>query len=128
MATKKTNVTEVEATEVKKRFAFNPLRDIAEVEDGLAVDITDMLETGVVKDSSATLENNKIDNPHNIVGIVRDEFAAIDAARLLRSYGKIRSDKKKRQEALAIKQATEVSAPAPSSPVPSASAGSTTQS
>ncbi|MGI6169754.1 MAG: hypothetical protein ACOYI4_08665 [Christensenellales bacterium] len=128
MATKKTNVTEVEATEVKKRFAFNPLRDIAEVEDGLAVDITDMLETGVVKDSSATLENNKIDNPHNIVGIVRDEFAAIDAARLLRSYGKIRSEKKKRQEADAIKQATEVSAPAPSSPVPSASAGSTTQS
>jgi hypothetical protein len=51
MATKKTNVTKVEATEVKKRFAFNPLRDIAEVEDGLAVDITDMLETGVVKDS-----------------------------------------------------------------------------
>ena len=114
MATKKTNVTEVEATEVKKRFAFNPLRDIAEVEDGLAVDITDMLETGVVKDSSATLDNNGIDNPHNIVGIVRDDFAAIDAARLLRSYGKIRSEKKKRQEAEAIKQATEVSAPAPS--------------
>ncbi len=128
MATKKTNVTEVEATEVKKRFAFNPLRDIAEVEDGLAVDITDMLETGVVKDSSATLDNNQIDNPHNIVGIVRDDFAAIDAARLLRSYGKIRSEKKKRQEAEAIKQATEVSAPAPSSSVPSASAGSTTKS
>ena len=128
MATKKNTVTDVKVTDVNNRFAFNPLRDIAEVEDGLAVDITDMLETGVVKDSSATLDNNGIDNPHNIVGIVRDDFAAIDAARLLRSYGKIRSEKKKRQEAEAIKQATEVSAPAPSSSASSSPAGSTTQS
>lgn len=128
MATKKNTVTDVKVTDVNNRFAFNPLRDIAEVEDGLAVDITDMLETGVVKDSSATLDNNGIDNPHNIVGIVRDDFAAIDAARLLRSYTKIRNDRKKRAESSAIKDATQVSAPAPSSTDSPAPAGSTTQS
>lgn len=67
---------------------FNPLRDVKEIEDGLSVDINDMLRTGIVKDSSATLDNNGIDDPNQIIGMVRDEFAAIDAMRAIRKYGR----------------------------------------
>lgn len=69
-------------------LAYDPLRDVAEVVDGLAVDVDDMLQTGVVKDSSATLDNNGIDDPNAIIGRVTDEFSAIDAARAIRKYGK----------------------------------------
>lgn len=67
---------------------FDSLRDVAEVVDGLAVDVDEMLRTGVVKDSSATLDNNSIDDPNQIIGRVTDEFSAIDAARAIRKYGK----------------------------------------
>ncbi len=67
---------------------FDSLRDVVEVVDGLSVDVDEMLRTGVVKDSSATLENNSIDDPNQIIGRVTDEFSAIDAARAIRKYGK----------------------------------------
>ena len=67
---------------------FNPDRDALEVVGGLSVNITDMMETGIVKDTSQTLDNNGIDDPNQIIGLVRDEFAAIDAMRAVRKYGK----------------------------------------
>lgn len=89
---------------------FNELRDVARVESGLAVNIDDMLQTGVIKDSSESLDNNGIDDPNQIIGIVRDEFAAIDAARAIRKYGK----KNKTAQQKAVESAAEASAPAPS--------------
>lgn len=90
---------------------FDPDRDVLEVVSGLAVNITEMLETGIVHDSSTSLENNGIDDPNQIVGLVRDEFAAIDAMRAIRKYGKkspVKADK-------AAEAAAAVAAPAPSS-------------
>lgn len=85
---------------------FDSRRDVEEVKSGLAVDVTDMLKTGVVRDSSGDMSNNGIDDPANVIGLVRDEFAAIDAQRAIRKYGK--------KAAQAAKEATQVGAPAPS--------------
>lgn len=89
---------------------FNELVDVREVVSGLAVDITDMMRTGVIKDSSGTLDNNGIDDPNQVIGLVRDEFAAIDAMRAIRKYGK----KNKVAQQQAVEQAAAVAAPAPS--------------
>lgn len=89
---------------------FDPLRDVCEVVSGLAVNITDMLQTGVVKDSSESLDNNGIDDPLQVIGLVRDEFAAIDAARAIRKYGK----KNKDSAMAAAVGATAVGSPSPS--------------
>lgn len=88
---------------------FDPLVDVAETVQGVAVDITDMMKTGVIKDSSESLDNNGIEDPNQIIGLVRDEFAAIDAARAIRKYGK-----KQKSQQKAVEAAAEVSAPAPS--------------
>lgn len=89
---------------------FNPDRDALEVVGGLSVNITDMMETGIVKDTSQSLDNNGIDDPNQIVGLVRDEFAAIDAMRAVRKYGK----KAPAKAEAAAAAATEPAAPAPS--------------
>lgn len=89
---------------------FNPVKDVAEVVSGLAVNITDMLKTGVIHDSTGSLDNNGIDDPNDIIGLVRDEFAAIDAARAIRKYGR----KQQRAAEKAVETAAEVAAPAPS--------------
>lgn len=88
---------------------FNPDRDVLEAVGGLAVNITDMLETGIVHDSSQELDNNGIDDPTQVIGLVRDEFAAIDAMRAIRKYGK----KSPRKAEAAAAAATEPAAPAP---------------
>lgn len=67
---------------------YDPHRDIQKVEPGLAVNIDDMLQTGIVKDSGETLDNNGIDDPNLIIGRIRDTFDAIDAARIIKKYGK----------------------------------------
>lgn len=67
---------------------FNPLTDAMEVVDGLAVSIDDMLQTGIVKDSGETLDNNGIDDPSQIIGRINDVFDAMDAARIVKKYGK----------------------------------------
>lgn len=89
---------------------FDPDRDVLEVENGLAVDINDMLETGIVHDASASLDNNGIDDPNQVIGLVRDEFAAIDAMRAIRKYGKKAPQKAAAAETAAAAEA----APAPS--------------
>lgn len=89
---------------------YNPDRDALEVVSCLSVDITDMLETGIVKDNSVSLENNGIDDPTQVIGLVRDEFAAIDAMRAVRKYGK----KAPAKAEAAAAAATEPAAPAPS--------------
>lgn len=79
---------------LKKRICkFDPARDACEVVSGLSVNITDMLQTGIVHDSGEDLENNGIDDPSAVIGLVRDEFAAIDAMRAVRKYGKKASEK-----------------------------------
>lgn len=67
---------------------FNPLTDCMEVVSGLAVSIDDMLQTGIVKDSGETLDNNGIDDPSQIIGRINDVFDAMDAARIVKKYGK----------------------------------------
>lgn len=62
--------------------------DADQVKQGLGVDINDMLQTGIIKDSSETLDNNGIESPSNIVGRIHDVFDAIDAARVIKKYGK----------------------------------------
>ena len=54
---------------------------------------------------SGDMSNNGIEDPANVIGLVRDEFAAIDAQRAIRKYGK--------KAAQAAKEATQVGAPAP---------------
>lgn len=66
----------------------NPYTDADKTISGLAVDVNDMLQTGVVKDSGETLDNNGIEDPNAIVGRVRDSFDALDAARIIKKYGK----------------------------------------
>lgn len=67
---------------------FDPLKDVQEVIPNLGVDIDDMLQTGIVKDSGETLDNNGIDDPNQIIGRVRDVFDALDASRIIKKYGK----------------------------------------
>lgn len=66
----------------------NIQRDADVVVPDLAVSIDDMLQTGVVKNSGETLENNGIDSPDQILGRVKDVFDAIDASRVVKKYGK----------------------------------------
>lgn len=89
---------------------YDAIRDVQEVEQHLAVDIDDMLRTGIVKDSGEGLDNNGIDDPNNIIGIVRDNFAAIDAQRAIKKYGK----KNTAATAEAVETAASVAAPKPS--------------
>lgn len=67
---------------------FNPDRDCLEVVSGLAVNITDMMQTGIVQDGGSELDYNGIDDPNAVIGLVRDNFAAIDAMRAVRKYGR----------------------------------------
>lgn len=67
---------------------YDPLRDCQEVIPGLGVDVDDMLQTGIVKDSGETLDNNGIDDPGQIIGRIRDTFDALDASRIIKKYGK----------------------------------------
>lgn len=99
----------METLKYSQTCVFDPLVDVAETVQGVAVDITDMMRTGVVKDSSESLDNNGIDDPNQVIGLVRDEFAAIDAARAIRKYGK-----KPKQQQGAVENAAKVAAPAPS--------------
>lgn len=66
----------------------NIQRDADVVVPNLAVSIDDMLQTGIVKNSGETLENNGIDSPEQILGRVKDVFDAIDASRVVKKYGK----------------------------------------
>lgn len=67
---------------------FDPKKDAMKVVDGLGVNIDDMLQTGIVKDSGETLDNNGIDEVGNIIGRISDVFDAMDAARIVKKYGK----------------------------------------
>lgn len=67
---------------------YNPRRDIKEVESGLAVNISDALSTGVVKDSPYLENYNGISEPEQIIGRVADRFDALEASRVVRKYGK----------------------------------------
>ena len=88
---------------------------MCEIEDGLAVRVDDMLKTGIVRDGSANLDNNGFEEPTSIIGMVRDEFAAIDAMRLIRKYGKKTADAAVQK---AVGEAVATGAPAPTGEAP----------
>lgn len=67
---------------------FDPIKDYQEVESGLSISLSEALKTGVVKESSVTLESNGIDDPEKVVGMVKNRFDAIEAERAIRKYGK----------------------------------------
>lgn len=73
---------------VGRACVFDPVRDYQEVESGLEVSLSDALKTGIVKESSVTLESNGIDDPEKVVGMVKSRFDAIEAERAVRKYGK----------------------------------------
>lgn len=80
-----------EVTNVKfydERYLYDPKKDSGKVIPDLGVSIDDMLQTGVVKDSGETLDNNGIDDVNQIIGRIRDSFDALDAARAIKKYGK----------------------------------------
>lgn len=97
-------------SKVVRTCKYSPVRDIKEVVSGLSPDINDMLRTGVVFSGSTDSPDNGIEEPSNIIGMIRDDFAAIDAMRAVRKYGKKSANKVAAAEA----SATEVAAPAPS--------------
>lgn len=88
MEKKEIKVVKKESRDNSQVCKYNPLKDVMEVIPDLGVDIDDMLQTGIVKNSSETLDNNGIDNPDMIVGRIRDGFDALDAARIIKKYGK----------------------------------------
>lgn len=67
---------------------YDARRDCEKVIPDLGVDINDMLQTGIVKNSAETLDNNGIDNPSEIIGRISSVFDALDAARIVKKYGK----------------------------------------
>lgn len=67
---------------------YNPLKDAQKVVPDLGVNIDDMLQTGIVKNSSETLDNNGIDDPSDIIGRITSIFDALDAERVVKKYGK----------------------------------------
>lgn len=67
---------------------YDVSKDAEKVVDGLGVSIDDMLQTGIVKDSGETLDNNGIDDPSEIIGRISSTFDALDAARIVKKYGK----------------------------------------
>lgn len=74
--------------QLEQTCEYSELRDCMAVVPNLGVDINDMLQTGIVKDSGETLDNNGIDDPSKIIGRVRDTFDALDASRIIKKYGK----------------------------------------
>lgn len=67
---------------------FDPKRDFQEVQQGLSPDLDAALRTGIVADSGDNLDYNGIEEPGQILGVVRDSFDAVDAQRAIRKYGK----------------------------------------
>lgn len=67
---------------------YDARKDAQKVIPDLGVDINDMLQTGIVKNSAETLDNNGIDNPEQIIGRISSIFDALDAARVVKKYGK----------------------------------------
>ena len=66
---------------------FDENRDIQRVESGLAVSITDALQTGVVHDATYMEDTNGISEPEQVLGRINDEFDAIEASRAIKKYG-----------------------------------------
>ena len=73
---------------VGRSCSFNAKLDFQMVEQGLAFSLSDALKTGVVKESSGSLDTNGIDDPESVLGRVSDRFDAIEAQRAIRKYGK----------------------------------------
>lgn len=87
----------------------DPVKDADVLIPDLAADIDDMLQTGIVKDTAESLDNNGIDDPALIIGRVKDIFDALDASRVVKKYGK-----KPAKAADAVKDAVSTSDISPS--------------
>lgn len=64
---------------------FNKDRDVERTCEGLAIDITEAIETGAVGPLGAEMDYNAIDDPKAVLGRVSDNFEVADAERALRS-------------------------------------------
>lgn len=73
---------------VAQSCRFNELRDNQRVVSGLGVDLTEALQTGIVRDSGAPTDSNGITDPSMIVGRVENIFDAIESQRAIKKYGK----------------------------------------
>lgn len=63
---------------------YDKNRDLGETIPNLALDITEALETGVVRDTPVPIETyNMMVDTDEVGGIVRDSFSALDAAKAI---------------------------------------------
>lgn len=85
---KKKNIEKEEELKYVHICKYDPFKDAEKVVPDLGVNVDDMLQTGIVKDSAETLDNNGLDNPDRIIGRIRDVFDAMDATRIIKKYGK----------------------------------------
>lgn len=74
---------------MRQNCKFNKERDLKEVVPGLAVDIQQAIETGVVLDTGVIEQHNDIQDPTSIVTRVRDTFHALELKKAYLNAGKI---------------------------------------
>ena len=74
---------------MKQNCKFNKERDLHKVVPGLAVDIQQAIETGVVLDTGVIESHNEINDPTSIVTRVRDTFHALELKKAYLNAGKI---------------------------------------
>lgn len=68
---------------IRKECKYNPVADIDNVQEGLAVDLVRALTEGVIQDTGEIPYHNDIEDPTTISGRVNDVFEAMDADRSL---------------------------------------------
>ncbi len=63
---------------------YDKNRDLGETIPNLALNITEALETGVVRDTPVPIDTyNMMTDTDEVGGIVRDSFSALDAAKAI---------------------------------------------
>lgn len=72
---------------MRYKCKYNPDKDIARVVPNLSISLKNAVETGSIKDTGYIPEFNNIDDPSKVVGIVRDNFEAVDAMEYIRATG-----------------------------------------
>lgn len=85
---------------MKQSCKFCPQSDIAEVVEGLGVDVCNAIESGIIQDTSAKVFHNMMKELGEIGIVARDPFDIIEYDRSyakFRKYVKDEESKKKQQ-------------------------------
>lgn len=91
-------------------YIFNPVRDIQAVSQVCLPTLGQIMESGIMPQDAGEPTYNEVENPDNVVGLMRDNFDIADASRIAEAI------------------TTKVSEPAPpASPAPADSAPAQTE-